>query len=237
MRVRTRLSTHAALALLTAAALTSCSTADGTATATGDEGPPTSVTARAQPLNKAELKALALQEADLPEARPGSIPVRDRSDADGTPSFKPASDPDCQTVHDIRHARTASAVIDQVINWKDNIHSGGVTLASYDDGEAERLFAELKRAASSCHTYQGDGWNGAYTSTMKLQKAPKAGDEAVQLREYSTVTMGKHDALFIVVRTGNVIATYTSLDIGRTSSFPTEPIIKQSERIRDAQGK
>ncbi|MFD6325983.1 hypothetical protein ACFWOL_24665 [Streptomyces sp. NPDC058442] len=42
--------------------------------------------------------------------------------------------------------------------------------------------------------------------------------------------------MFIVVRTGSVIATYTSLDIGRTPTFPTEPITKQAERTRDAQG-
>ncbi|MFI8305402.1 hypothetical protein ACIF80_18540 [Streptomyces sp. NPDC085927] len=231
------LSTHAALALLTAATLTSCSTADGTATAADDKGPPMSATARAQPLSEAELRALTFQEADLPEARPGSIPIQVRSDPADDPSFKPASDADCQTVQDIRYATTASVVVEQVINWKGGIHPGGVTLASYDDGEAERLFAELKRAAGSCHTYQGDGWTGAYTSTMKTQKAPEAGDEAVQFREYSTVELGKRDELFIVVRTGSIIATYTSLDVGRTPTFPTEPIIKQAERMRDAQGK
>ncbi|MFD5497837.1 hypothetical protein ACFWH4_34330 [Streptomyces sp. NPDC127091] len=222
--------------LLAAAALTGCSTADDTATAAGDKGPPISATARAQPLSEAELRALTFREADLPEARPGSIPVQDRSDPAGHPSFKPVSDPDCQTVHDIRYATTASAVVKQVINWKDRVYPGGVTLASYDEGEAERFFAELKRAVGSCHTYQGDGWTGAHTSTMKAQKAPEAGDEAVQFREYSTVELGERDELFIVVRTGSVIATYTSLDIGRTPAFPTEPIIKQAERTRDAQG-
>jgi hypothetical protein len=237
MHARVLLSTRAALALFTAATLTSCSTADGTATAAGDDGSPTADTARAQPLSEAELRALTLQEADFPEARPDSIPIQARSDPADYPSFKPASDPDCQTVHDIRYAMTASAVVTQVINWKDGFYPGGARLASYDDGEAERLFAELKRAAGSCHTYQGDGWIGAYTSTLKVQKAPDVGDEAVQFREHGTVDHGKRDELFIVVRTGNIIATYTSLDIGRTPTFPTEPIIKQAERLRDAQGK
>ncbi|MFC8197291.1 hypothetical protein ACFUTV_18070 [Streptomyces sp. NPDC057298] len=243
MHARTFLSTHALLAMLTAATLTSCSAADGRTTAVGDKTtvgdkrPSKSATTRAQLLSKAELRALTFQEADLPEARPGSIPVQDRSaPADGS-SFAPASDPDCQKVHDIRHATTASTVVSQVINWKDGIYPGGVTLASYDDGEAERLFAELKRATGSCRTYKGDGWTGAYTSTMKTQKPPEAGDEAVQFREYSTVDAGKRDELSIVVRTGSVIATYVSLEIGRTPTFPTGPISKQSERIRDAQDK
>ncbi|MFF7237218.1 hypothetical protein [Streptomyces collinus] len=232
-----RLSTPAVLVLLTAATLSGCSTADGTAPASGDTGPTESATARAQPLGEAELRALTFHEGDLPGARRGSIPIEDRLAPGHVPSFKPASDPDCQTVQDIRYATTAPAVVKQAINWKDDIYPGEVTLASYGDGEAERLFEKLKRAAGSCHTYQGDGWTGAYTSTMKVQKAPEAGDEAVQLREYSTVDLGRRDELFIVVRTGSVIATYTSLDIGRTPTFPTEPIIKQAERIGDAQGK
>ncbi|MFE1442693.1 hypothetical protein [Streptomyces sp. NPDC058739] len=60
----------------------------------------------------------------------------------------------------------------------------------------------------------------------------------MQFREYSTVVdLGKRDELFIVVRTGNIIATYTSLDFGRPPTFPTEPIIEQAERLRDAQDK
>ncbi|MFF7970111.1 hypothetical protein [Streptomyces sp. NPDC007905] len=41
--------------------------------------------------------------------------------------------------------------------------------------------------------------------------------------------------MFIVVRTGDVIATYSSLDIGRTPTLPAEPVIKPTERLRDAQ--
>ncbi|WSQ11320.1 hypothetical protein OG604_28230 [Streptomyces sp. NBC_01231] len=76
-----------------------------------------------------------------------------------------------------------------------------------------------------------------YTATMKAQKAPEAGDEAVQFRERNTIEVGKRDDLHIVVRTGNVIAVYNSLDFGRTPTFPTEPIIKQTERLRDAQSR
>ncbi|MFH0176472.1 hypothetical protein [Streptomyces cacaoi] len=231
------LSAHTLLALLTAAALTGCSTADSTAGTPEAGQPSTAIAAEAKPLSEAELRALTLQEAELPEARPGAIPVQDHRDLSDYPSFEPASDPDCQTVHDIRNAIDASAVVVQVINWKDNIYGGGVTLASYDEGEAEQLFAELERALRSCRTYRGDGWVGTYTSTMKAQKAPEVGDEAVQFREYSTVELAKRDELFIVVRTGGVIATYHSLDVGRTPTFPTEPIIKQTERLRAAQSK
>ncbi|MFE2582677.1 hypothetical protein [Streptomyces sp. NPDC059378] len=237
MHARTPLAVHVTLTLVTVATLAGCSAADVTTTASGAEPSSAPATARTKPLSEAELRALTLEDTELPEARPGGISVQDHGDPTDYPSFKPDSDPDCQSVHDIGNARTASAVVTQVINWRDGIYGGGATLASYDDGEAEQLFARLKRALNSCHTYQGDGWTGTYTSTMQTQKAPKAGDEAVQFREYSPTEQGKRDQLFVIVRTGNVIATYDSLDIGRTSTFPTEPIIKQAERLRDAQSK
>ncbi|UUU30793.1 hypothetical protein JIX56_13235 [Streptomyces sp. CA-210063] len=222
----------------TAAVLVGCSTADGTAKTSGAEpSSSTTATAPAEALSEAELEALVLQADDLPQARPDGIPVQERTDPADRPSFKPASDPDCQKVHDIRGGSTASAVVGQIINWKGGIYPGGATLAAYDDGKAEQLFTELEQALGSCATYQGDGWTGAYTSTVKTQKAPEVGDEALQYREYSTLEFGKRDELFIVVRTGNVIATYQSLEVGRTSNFPTAPITKQTERLRDAQSR
>lgn len=115
MHARVPLSAHAFLALLTAAVLTGCSVAGGTAEASGAEPSPMAVTTRAKALSQAELRAPALRAAELPEALPDGIPVQDRSDPADRSSFKPASDPDCQKVHDIRYAATASAVVDQVI--------------------------------------------------------------------------------------------------------------------------
>ncbi|MFB7336463.1 hypothetical protein ACFC00_33340 [Streptomyces adustus] len=237
MRARMPLAAHVTLPLVLVATLAGCSATDITTTAPGAEPPSAPATARAKSLSETELRALTLEDSELPEARPGGISVQGHSDPSDYPSFKPASDPDCQSVHDISNATTASAVVTQVINWRNGIYGGGATLASYDDGEAEQLFAKLKRALNSCHTYQGDGWTGTYTSTMQTQKAPKAGDEAVQFREYAPTEQGRRDQLFVIVRTGNVIATYESLDIGRTSTFPTEPITRQAERLRDAQSK
>ncbi|MER5198081.1 hypothetical protein ACWD3J_32460 [Streptomyces sp. NPDC002755] len=237
MHARVPLSAHTLLTLLTVAVLTGCSTAEGPARTPEAEQPTPSARPKAKSLSQSELRALTLQEAELPEARAGGISVQERRDPTAYPSFKPASDPDCQTVHDIRNAINATAVVVQVINWKDGIYGGGVTLASYDDGEAEQLFVDLKRALRSCHTYRGDGWVGTYTSTMEAQKAPEVGDEAVQFREYTAVDLGKRDELSIVVRTGSVIATYDSLEVGRVPTFPTEPITKQSERLRDAQNR
>jgi hypothetical protein len=48
-------------------------------------------------------------------------------------------------VQDIRNATTTPTVADQVINWRDNIWGGSVTLASYQDGEAAGVFTDLKR--------------------------------------------------------------------------------------------
>lgn len=238
MHARVRMSAPALLGLLVAAGLTGCSGTSGTSDANGTagaSGATASTTVAAAPLIEGELRALVLQEGDVPQARPGGMSVQDPLDPADRPSFEPASDPDCATVHDVLGADTASAVVHQVINWKDGIFPGDVTLASYEEPEAERLFARLERALGACHTYRGDGWTGAYTSTMKAQKAPQLGDGALQFREYSDLEGRRRDALSIVVRTGGVIALYSALDVGRTPNFPTEVIALQTERLRDAQ--
>ncbi|MER6409448.1 hypothetical protein ABT269_39750 [Streptomyces viridosporus] len=250
MPARLLLSARVGLALIGVgvAAVAGCSTADSTAKAS-DPGQSSKAAPLEKPLTEETLQTLVLQSADLPEARPGAISLQPRPDPADVPSFKPASDPDCQTVQDIRNATTAPAVVDQVINWSDNIWGGSVTLASYQDGEAARLFTTLKRAVGSCGAYRGDAWGGGYGSTMKAEKALVAGDEAVQFREHITMDIVAEDgkgtevmeteALYIVVRTGSVIATYYSLDGGpaATAAFPTEPIIKQAGRLRTAQSR
>lgn len=250
MPARLLLSTRVGLALVSVgvAAVAGCSTADRTAESHEPGTSPRAAPVE-KPLSEQTLQTLVLQSADLPEARPGAISVQPRADPADVPSFKPASDPDCQTVQDIRNATTAPAVVDQVINWSNSLFTGSVTLASYQDGEAARLFTDLKRAVGSCGAYRGDTWGGAYGSTMKAEKALVAGDEAVQFREHITMDIVAEDgkgtevmeteALFIVVRTGSVIATYSSLEAGPTANavFPTEPIIKQAGRLRAAQNR
>lgn len=87
------------------------------------------------------------------------------------------------------------------------------------------------RSAASAVVGQIINWKGGIYPGGATLAAYDDG-EAEQL-----FTELERDELFIVVRTGNVIATYQSLEVGRTSNFPTEPITKQTERLRDAQSR
>ncbi|WP_328665910.1 hypothetical protein OG905_02395 [Streptomyces sp. NBC_00322] len=64
-------------------------------------------------------------------------------------SFPPVSDPDCQTMLDIRSGDRTSTVVFQVFNWKGAIWGGDSTLAAYEDGKAQQVFAQLKQALGS----------------------------------------------------------------------------------------
>ncbi|MFF5705675.1 hypothetical protein ACFY7H_24790 [Streptomyces sp. NPDC012794] len=56
------------------------------------------------------------------------------------------------------------------------------------------------------------------------------------LREHVSLSHGSAaDKQVTVVRAGNTIATFTRLDIGRSSSFPTELIERQVGRLNNVQ--
>ncbi|MGW0409962.1 hypothetical protein ACWDZX_01375 [Streptomyces collinus] len=84
---------------------------------------------------------------------------------------------------DIRDGEGASTIVLQVFNWKGDIWGGGSMLASYEDGKAQQVFAQLKQALGSCRSYEGTGWVGKFKSTLTMEQAPDVGDEAVRFRE------------------------------------------------------
>jgi hypothetical protein len=65
----------------------------------------------------------------------------------------PVSDASCRRVSDVTGADGASALADQLFNWKNNIFPGGSTLASYDGKGAQRAYQQLKDALSSCRSF------------------------------------------------------------------------------------
>ncbi|MFB9593707.1 hypothetical protein [Streptomyces racemochromogenes] len=69
-----------------------------------------------------------------------------------------------------------------------------------------------------------------------MEALPSFGDEAVTLREHVSLPDGPAaDQQVTVVRAGNTLATFTRLDIGRSSSFPTELIERQVGRLNNGQ--
>lgn len=180
----------------------------------------------------------SLSRGEIPQAREGAVPITEPKPEGAGRSFPPVSDRACQTMIDIRSGRWASARIVQTFNWKNDIWPAGSTLASYEDGEADQSFMELKQALASCRSYEGEGYAGKFKATVAVEAAPPVGDEAVSFREIIPMgreNPGDRDEQFIVVRVGNTIVEFTMLNVGGSSSFPTELVSRQVDRLRNAQ--
>ena len=190
----------------------------------------------ARPLTTAQLKALTFKEGEVPQAREGAIPVQEPQPESDQNSFPPVSDPACQTVLDHSDAKAASARVVQIFNWKNDIWPGSSTLASYEDTKAQSSFEQLEEGLKKCRSFTGTGYVGEYRAKLIVENAPHVGDEAVSYRiKIPLGDDGARDEQHIVVRVGSVIATFTRLDVGGSSSFPSDLIHTQVERLRTAQ--
>ncbi|WP_354637901.1 hypothetical protein [Kitasatospora camelliae] len=223
-------------AVLTAAALavTGCSGGGGTpATA------PASARPSAPPLTTTQLRDTTFRKGEVPQMwEVDGMGVSERKSETGGRTFPPATVQACQTMNEISAGRRATAVVYQILNWKEQIFPGGTTLAAYEDGAAERAFRELKESLGSCRTYDDWGYVGRIHCEVVPEPAPQAGDEAISYRQLSPAAgelSKERNEQFIVVRTGNVLVTFTVLDVGQAPSFPPELVTKQVERLRDAQ--
>ncbi|MEU8788024.1 hypothetical protein [Streptomyces sp. NPDC048643] len=235
-------------AALTAWGLTACTgTGGGTSAAPAastTSGTTAATTAAPQPpLSARALKAAALTEADVPGS-PG-VSAEERRPADTESTFPPASDASCQKMLDALAADSASAVVDQVFNWKGSIWAGGGTLASYRGTAAEKAFTQVRTSLTTCSDFTGVGYAGKFTAHVAPEKVPRLGDESIALRITTPVKLppglrsGKRVSIrneqHVLVRVGNVTAYFTMLDTDHAARFPLPLIRKELARVTKAQ--
>ncbi|POX55447.1 hypothetical protein C3489_10375 [Streptomyces sp. Ru71] len=114
-----------------------------------------------------------------------------------------------------------------------------VTLASYDDGGAEKAFAALKTAATACAN--GYAWTVG-SDTTKVGKvtattAPQGGDEALALTLLVDADEGvKAPAKAVVVRKGATLAYFSAYNMasaatGKDWPFPDEIVQAQLTKL------
>lgn len=173
---------RAAAAAVIGLCLTSGCAAQETQAAPGASSSASAARPPVQPLTTARLKALAFQPGEVPEVHE-PLTVQEPEPEDSGRSFPPPSDPACRPLPDVRNGKGSAAHVFQHFNWKKNLMGGSSTLASYAEGEAARVFAELERALATCRSYEGEGWGGPYTVRVRTETAPRVGDEAVAYRE------------------------------------------------------
>ena len=224
-------------------ATTACGDTQRSDTAAGPSGsasasPSPSASAQA-PLSAEALKSLAITGDEVPGNRGVSADERDPSAAEAN-TFPPVSDTSCQKMLDALDAGTASAVVDQIFNWKDSIWAGGSTLASYDGIEAEDTFGRLRTALKTCTDFTGDGYTGKYTAHVETEKIPRIGDETLAFRITNPVKgpNGRTDLRneqYIFVRVGQVTTEFDMLDVNHSAHFPLDLVRKQVDRLAGAQ--
>ncbi|MFE2136067.1 hypothetical protein ACFW9X_23225 [Streptomyces sp. NPDC059466] len=234
-------------AVLTGWGLTACAGGDGsggTPAAPNSPGSTASASpARQPPLSVAALKSVALTGDDVPGS-PG-ISADERTPADTQSTFPPASDVSCQKMLDALGAHGASAVVDQIFNWKGSIWAGGGTLASYRDTGAEQAFTQVRTSLTTCSDFKGVGYTGKFTAHVERERLPRLGDESIALRITTPVAQpaglrsGKRVSVRseenVLVRVGNVTAHFTMLNMDHDDHFPLPLIRKELARIAEAQ--
>lgn len=214
--------------------LSGCSAAEGNRSSASATTARPSRTSR-PPLTAEQLKALVLKANEVPRA--DSVPVQDPVPKSEQPTFPPVSDASCQTVLDVLDAKTASAVVSQVFNWKGDIWGGGSTLASYEDAKAQAAFRGLRDSLKTCRSYTGVGWTGKFSARITVDKVPDVGDEAVSFHQLSQLPDGGglRDEHHVFVRVGNTTAGFEKLNVRGKAEFPLTLVEKQVDRLSSAQ--
>ncbi|AZM50944.1 hypothetical protein DMB38_23840 [Streptomyces sp. WAC 06738] len=127
----------------------------------------------------------------------------------------------------------------QIFNWKDSIFPGDSIIAAYPAGRAESEFDSLREALDRCEPYEGESYAGDFRARIEERSTAEFGDESLTFLE---IIPSDHPddprervEHFTVVRVGDVIATFSRYDLGRTTPFPVDLIKKQVERLAEAQ--
>jgi hypothetical protein len=236
-------------AILVAAALAICSCGTNQGAHSSKETPRESASAdvAARPLTTEQLKSLAFQEGEVPQADEGGIAIQVPQPKSEQESFPPVSDPVCQKVFDSTSGVAASAVVLQIFNWNGDIYPGGSTLAAYEGTGAQQAFKQVRNGLKTCKSFSGVGYTGKYQAEITAEKSLDVGDEAVRFRVTTPATLppakrGEPDRKvpwidrYVVVRVGTTIATFDTTKVGDSpASFPADLINKQVERLRNAQ--
>ncbi|MGW3151064.1 hypothetical protein ACWDG1_41895 [Streptomyces sp. NPDC001177] len=211
-----------------------CSAAEGNRSSASQTTARPSRTSR-PPLTAEQLKALALKANEVPRAH--SVPIQDPVPKSEQRTFPPVSDASCQTALDVLDAKTASAVVTQIFNWKDDIWGGGSTLASYEGAKAQGAFRRLQDSLKTCRSYTGVGWTGRFSVRITVDKAPDVGDEALSFHQLSQLPDGGglRDEHHVFVRVGNTTADFEKLNVRGKAKFPLALVEKQVDRLGSAQ--
>ncbi|MEW2509788.1 hypothetical protein [Streptomyces sp. NPDC046870] len=239
-----RLCATAAVSALSLALVTGCG--DGGSKDSGDAKGPDAAKPAAKALSAAELKKLIIAKGEVPgyEVGPveGGIPDSAKVTSDdakcrpvlqvftGIAPGEPAANTSRMATEDKKKDPTDDATslddladgkFEDAINKSMDLDVTVVTLASYDGDGAERALTSVSDAVKACADgFSGvqDGEKGKFTKVAE-EKSSGTGDASVAFT--ATNDAGEDGAMPLhaeVVRHGNTLATYTTINIGAMMS-------------------
>ncbi|CUW30743.1 MULTISPECIES: hypothetical protein [Streptomyces] len=235
-----RLCATAAVSALSLALITGCS--DGGSKDSGDTSGKDGSKPAAKALSAAELKKLIIAQGDVPGHKVGAVEggIPDKSkvtseDAKCEPVLRaftgiapgdPAAHTDRMATEEKKKDPTDDATslddlesgeFEDALNKSMDLDVTVVTLASYDGDGAEQGLKSVSDAVKACaggFAGEQDGEKGKFTKVAE-EKSSGTGDESVAFTAVNDA--GKDGALPLhaeVVRHGNTLAVYTTINIG-----------------------
>lgn len=191
-------------------------------------------TALSAALSERQLKQAALTAADLGgDYQVSETDAKEELRADPATADKPQ----CQPIADVLSAKPkyerVATVSRNAVRTDTTGKSGALALtylASHRPGEAEKAFAELKRALGDCESFTAKEKNEKVL--VAKARAAQHGDESVAFT-FAEAASGQQSMVIHVVRVGTTLASFAGLDLtGGKPSVPEAIITKQAEKLQ-----
>ncbi|QFQ99868.1 hypothetical protein F9278_31100 [Streptomyces phaeolivaceus] len=210
------------------------SSASGSATAAGDAKDGQDAAGKPA-LTEAQLKEAALAKGDVKGYTISEMP------ADEMPAVPvPAEPAACQPLADMFYFTSDPQAKDRAGRRVTSVSDISATvmalaLASHEQSDAEKVIADLRKAAESCDGYEQVG--NKYTD-IEVLTAPKQGDEAVSYKLKGDIEGAKIPMSFTVVRSGSTLVTFSSMNMldADKAEVPAEILEAQVAKLEKVAG-
>ncbi|UUU24449.1 hypothetical protein [Streptomyces sp. DSM 40750] len=186
-------------------------------------------------LTEAQLKEAALAKGDVKGYKIADMPA-DEMPAETVPA-EPAA---CQPIANMFYFTSdpkAKARVGRTATPEDALSASvtSLALAAHEQGDAEKVIADLREATEKCTKYEDVG--NKYSGVEALP-APEQGDEAVSYKMKGDIEGAEIPMSFTVVRSGSTLIGFYSMNMldADKAQVPTELLEAQVAKLEKATG-
>ncbi|MDX2553928.1 hypothetical protein [Streptomyces stelliscabiei] len=186
-------------------------------------------------LTEAQLKEAALAKGDVKGYKIADMPAEDM------PAVPvPANPAACQPLANMFNFTSdpqPKARAGRTVTSEDKLSASVISLAlaAHEEGDAEKVMADLRKATETCDGYEHVG--NKYTD-VEARTAPKQGDEAVAYKLKADIEGAKIPMSFTVVRSGSTLIGFYSMNMldADKAEVPDAIIDAQVAKLEKAAG-